>query len=123
MVWQASGVMVKAWCAPQLTVTEPLGEIEPPLPALAAMANVLTAKLAAIVWPAVTLVKVWLVTAPAETPSTITSAMVWQASGVIVKAWSEPQLTVTAPAGLMEPPAAALAVMVSVLIAKLAAMV
>ena len=53
-----SGVMVKVWFAPWFTVTVPLGEMVPLAPAVAAMVWVLMAKLAAMVWLAVTLVKV-----------------------------------------------------------------
>src|SRR5262249_57845393 len=66
---------------------------------------------------------VWLVTAPALAPSTSTSTTWCPASGVIVKLWSAPQLTPTDPLGLIVPFAPADAVIVNVLIAKLAAIV
>ncbi|TMG82452.1 MAG: hypothetical protein E6H78_14685 [Betaproteobacteria bacterium] len=66
--------MVNVWLATALTVTLPAGEILPLAPADAAMVNVLIAKLAAIVWLAMTLLKVYVDTAPTDTPSTRTSA-------------------------------------------------
>jgi hypothetical protein len=66
---------------------------------------------AAIVWVlAETGGKVYDATAPTDTPSTSTSAMVWHASGVIVKEGVEPGITGTVPAGSIAPPAPALAV-------------
>src|SRR5882672_11907026 len=112
MVWQASGVIVNAWFAPQPTATLPVGLMAPPAPAEAAIVYEIRLKLAVIVWFAPTFVNVWLPTAPTETPSTRTSAMVWHASGVIVNVWSSPQLTATLPLGLMAPPAPADAAMV-----------
>ena len=49
------------WLAPELTDTDPEGEMEPPVPADAVRAYVFTAfavKVAASVWLAVTLLKV-----------------------------------------------------------------
>jgi hypothetical protein len=70
------GVIVNVWLAPELTVTEPVGEIVPPAPADAAIVNVvvLAANEAAMVWFAVTLLNVNDVTVPCETPSTSTFA-------------------------------------------------
>ena len=65
---------VKVWLDPQFTTTAPDGEIVPlPLLAVAVMVKVLRTKLAAMVWFAVTLLKVKLVTAPTDDPSTSTS--------------------------------------------------
>src|SRR5438093_296845 len=115
--------MAKIWFDPQSTETEPAGDMEPWAPALAKIDFVSTAKLAAMVWLAVTFAKLYLLTGPTEAPSTSTSAMWWQAPGVIVKVWLEPQSTETEPDGETAPPAPALAVMVSTPTAKLAAMV
>src|SRR5262249_7395394 len=83
-----------------------------------------TAKLAAIVWFAVTLVNVYEPTAPTDEPSTVTSATWNPEFGVIVKAWFAPCATTTAPLGAIEPFAPALAVIVNVeLPAKLAVIV
>ena len=60
--------------APRLTVTVPLGLMEPLAPALAVTVKVSMAKVAAIVWLAVTFEKVYEVTAPTEVPSTVTFA-------------------------------------------------
>ena len=49
------------------------GDIVPPDPAEGVMVNVLIEKLADIVWFAVTLVNVYVDTAPTEEPSTDTS--------------------------------------------------
>jgi hypothetical protein len=68
------GVIVKVVLVPPLTTTDPLGDIEPFVPELAVMVKVLIAKLAAMVWFAVTLVKVKLPINPFDTPSTTTSA-------------------------------------------------
>ena len=66
--------MANAWLEPQFTDTAPLGEMAPFAPADAVIVSMSIAKLAAIVWLAVTLVNVWAVTGPTETPSTRTSA-------------------------------------------------
>ena len=50
-------MIVKPWPLPQLTVTGPLGVIEPFGPAEAVIVSRFTAKLAAIVWFTVTFVK------------------------------------------------------------------
>ena len=65
-------VIEKVWFEPPLTATAPEGDMEPPVPADALIVNVLTAKLADIVWLEVTLVKVYELTAPSEAPSTST---------------------------------------------------
>ena len=57
MWWQASGVMVKAWSDPQFIVTLP-GLIVPWAPWVTVIAWVSIAKLAAMVWFALTPVKV-----------------------------------------------------------------
>src|SRR5436853_657330 len=93
------------------------------MPAVALMVKVTVAKVAAMVGAAVTFVKLKLGTAPTEEPSTSTSAMVCVPSGVMVKPCAAPQFTGTDPAGVMEPPVPAEAVMVKVFTAKLAAMV
>ena len=49
---------MKVWFAPQPTATAPLGVIEPPVPAEAVIVKLLSAKLATMVWLAVTLVNV-----------------------------------------------------------------
>ena len=53
------------------------------------------AKLVAIVWLAVTLVKVYDVTAPTDVPSTVTSVSVYPAVGVIANESCAPAATVT----------------------------
>ena len=60
------------------------------------------------------------VTAPQMT--TLFTDLTFEDSAAIVKDWLDPQLTEIAPLGLIEPCAAAEAVMVSTSIAKLAAM-
>ena len=52
------GVIVKVWFDPPLTATAPEGDMEPPVPADALIVYVFTAKLADIVWFAVTLLNV-----------------------------------------------------------------
>src|SRR2546427_22891 len=95
MSWQASGVMVKVWPAPQFTATAPAGEMSPPVPAEAVMVKVLRTKLAEMGGVAVTPGKVWL----------------------------DPQSTATGPAGEIAPFWPADAAIVSTSTAKLAAMV
>jgi hypothetical protein len=68
-------------------------------PELAETANRSTAKLAASVWFAVTFVKVKVVTAPTELPSTSTSATWKCRAGVIEMASVAPGETVCAPEG------------------------
>src|SRR5438067_8564504 len=88
IVWQESGVMVKPLLAPQLTPTTPLGLIAPPAPAEALMVKLPEeVNVALMVWLASTLVKVYVPTAPCETPSTSTSVMLAHGPGVMVKAW------------------------------------
>jgi hypothetical protein len=95
-----------------------------PLPlALAVMVKGLTAKLAEMVWFAVTFEKLYVVTAPADTPSTSTVETWYPVEGVIVKVWFAPLFTETAPAGEMLPLPLALTVMVNGFAAKLAEMV
>jgi hypothetical protein len=48
-------VIEKVWLEPPLTATAPEGDMEPPVPADALIVKVLRAKLATIVWFAVTL--------------------------------------------------------------------
>src|SRR5437764_1165817 len=99
--------MVNVALLPQSTDTLPGGVIVPPAPAEAAIVYEIRLNEAAIVWSAVTFDSVWLAPVPTDTPSTSTSAMVWQASGVMVKVASSPQFTDTLPLGLIEPPAPA----------------
>jgi hypothetical protein len=66
--------MVKIWLPPELTVTLPLGEMEPLLPADAVMVYDRIAKEALIEWLEVTFWNVYDVMAPLDTPSTFTSA-------------------------------------------------
>src|SRR5439155_11419574 len=70
------------------------------------------AKLAAMVWFVVTLLNVYVVTAPTDTPSTTTSTRWKCRSGVVVKLRFVPSLTATAPLGEIVPPPVALAVIV-----------
>ena len=51
-------MIVKVWSLPAFTRTAPLGEIDPPEPAVAVIVKALTEKVAPIVWFAWTLVKV-----------------------------------------------------------------
>ena len=67
-------MIVKVWLAPELTDTAPLGVIDPLEPALAVTVKVSMAKVAAMVWLAVTFEKVYEATAPTEVPSTVTFA-------------------------------------------------
>src|SRR5207247_10425063 len=75
------------------------GEFVPLLPAEAVLVFVLTSNAAPIasLAPSPTLFRSEI--APCDTPSTSTSAMVWQASGEIVKLWFAPQFTDTLPEG------------------------
>src|SRR5205085_2182780 len=123
IVWHASAAIENDWLAPHVTATAPDGVIEPPAPALAVMVNDGVANVAAIVWLAVTFANVYAATAPTEPPSTVTSAIVWQASGAIVYACEPPHATGVAPAGAIEPPAPALAVRVNDGVANVAAIV
>ena len=78
------------------------------------MLVVLTLKLALIVWFAITLLKLYVVKAPTDTPSTRTYATWWPEFGVMVKDLFAPLLTETAPVGEIAPFASADAVMVKV---------
>ena len=69
------------------------------------------------------LVNVNVVVAPTGCPSTKTLAMWKPAFGVIVKAWLLPKLTLTSPFGLIEPPGPAEAVIMKVLMSKVAVIV
>src|SRR6185295_13001811 len=110
--------MVKVWLPPHGTVVAPFGLIEPLAPAEALMVyGPRAANVALIVWLACTLLKVKLVIAPCDTPSTSTLATAKQALGTMLKVWLAPQFTLTAPLGLIEPPAPAEALIVKVLIA------
>ena len=64
------------WFDPWLTDTDPLGEIVPPVPAEAVMVYVFTENVALIVWFAVTLLKLYELTAPTDAPSTRT-LVIW----------------------------------------------
>ena len=77
MLQPVVGLMLKLWLAPELTLTPPTGVIEPPEPAEAVMVKVemLTVKVALMEWFAVTLLKVYELTAPTEEPSTVTLLM------------------------------------------------
>src|ERR1051325_8132604 len=85
-----SGVMLKTSVPPNEAGTAPEGAIDPWGPALAKTVNEWSAKLASIVWFAVTFVKVYFGTAPTETLSPWTSVMKYPVSGVIVKLWLPP---------------------------------
>src|SRR5262249_31204052 len=69
-------------------------------------------KLAAMVWLAETPVKVKVGTAPTLEPSTRTSPMCEHGFAAIVKLWSAPAATLTAPLGAIDPFAPAEAVIV-----------
>ena len=75
-MYPKSAVKVNDWLAPAATVIAPAGDIFPPAPALAVIVYVVGAKLAVIVWAALTPVNVYELAAPTETPSTIT-AVIW----------------------------------------------
>src|SRR6185369_1073693 len=97
---------------PHVTCVSPDGVIDPFEPAIELIAEGgFSVKLAVIVWPAWTPVNVYVLTAPTETPSTTTSAIVSQPSGVMVNAWSEPQPGLTVPDGVIVPPVPAVATM------------
>src|SRR5207249_841609 len=89
----------------------------------AVIAYAMMLNVAEIVCVVVTLVNVKLEIAPCDTPSTFTSAIVWHPSGEIVNVWFEPQFTLTVPDGEMVPPVPADAVMLKVLMLKLAEIV
>ncbi len=72
---------------------------------------------------AVTLVKVYVVTAPTEVPSTSTLSIWYPDEGVMVNERLAPCVTLTLPEGLMVPLEEALTAMVYVLRAKVALMV
>ena len=63
------GVIVKVWLEPELTLTDPEGEIVPLAPALAVSVYVVTEKLAAIVCAAVTFENVYEVAGVTAVPS------------------------------------------------------
>jgi hypothetical protein len=69
-------------------------------------------KLALIVWLACTLLKVYVVTAPTDEPSTRTSDTLYPEFGVMVKVRLEPCDRITEPDGEMDPLLPADAVMV-----------
>src|SRR5207244_12370942 len=96
--------MLKFWLDPHTTFTAPAGCIDPPGPADAEIVYTMLAKAAVIVWLACTFVNVYDDTAPTLEPSTSTSAIVWQASGVMVNAALLPQAADTAPDGAIAPP-------------------
>jgi len=108
------GVMVNDWLAPEFTVTVPEGLIEPLLPALAVMVNVMGVNAALMVWSAVTLLNVKEVTAPWLAPSTVTLETTNPELGVMVNDWLAPEFTTILPDGLIDPLLPALAVMVCV---------
>jgi hypothetical protein len=61
---------------------------------------------------AVTLLKVYELTAPTVAPSTVTLLILYPLLGLIVKLLLAPALTLTEPDGEMDPPEPAVAVMV-----------
>jgi len=69
-------------------------------------------KLAEMLWLAVTLLNVYEVTAPFDTPSTVTLLIAYPDAGVMVNPLLVPEATLTLPDGEIDPPAPALAVMV-----------
>ena len=95
--------MLKAWLPPCATCTVPDGLMPPFAPADAVIVYAMGAKLAEIVCVAVTLEKVYVLTAPAEAPSTITPAIPKPAAGAIAKLLLAPRLKITVPLGLIEP--------------------
>src|SRR5258705_8783475 len=104
---QGLGVMVKAWLPPEGTTTAPLGLIVPPVPAEAVIVKLTAAKVAEIVWAAVTFVKLKEAIAPCETPSTSTLEMANPEFAAIMNPWLAPQFTTTEPDVVMAPPDAA----------------
>jgi hypothetical protein len=64
--------MEKVLFEPWLTDTAPDGEIVPPVPADAVIVYEIAEKVALMVWAAVTLLKVYELIAPWDTPSTVT---------------------------------------------------
>ena len=102
---------------------EPDGLIDPPEPAEAPIVYVAMLKLADIVCAAVTLLKVYELTAPTDAPSTRTFAMVYPVFAVMVKVLFAPWLTETEPEGEMVPPVPAEAVMVYEIAEKVALIV
>ena len=101
--------VARALGAPMVRLA-PFGAIEPLAPAEDVIVYEIELKLAEMVCVVVTFVNVNDATGPTDEPSTTTSAIVWQASGVIVKVWFDPSETGTTPLGLIAPPAPALAV-------------
>ena len=69
-------------------------------------------KLAEMLWAAVTLEKVYVLTAPTETPSTMIPSILKPLFGVTVKLWLPPSITEVLPLGEMLPPPPALALIV-----------
>jgi hypothetical protein len=72
MVYPVFASMVKVLFDPWLTEIAPDGEIVPPVPADAAIVYEIDEKVALMVWAAVTLLKVYELMAPWDTPSTVT---------------------------------------------------
>src|SRR5207244_5160998 len=109
--------------SPAFTVEAPGGAIEPLAPAVAVMMYVSIAKMASIVWFAWTGGNVNGLTAPCDTPSILTSTRWWSALAVIVYVGVSPSFTVVVPGGEIDPSPVAVAMMVYVLIAKVASIV
>src|SRR5512143_3686693 len=122
--YPAFGVMVNVLLVPPSAETVP-GDIVPFAPALAVMVyDGFASNVAAIVGLLVTFVKVYVPTAPTDTPSTWTSRIWCPAVGVMVWVWVVPLFKVVVPKGhVMFPPVPALTVMVNVFTLKYALMV
>src|SRR5512143_1347959 len=83
--YPAFGVKANVRLVPPSTDTFPDGDKAPFAPALAAMVyDGFASNVAAIVWLLVTFVKVYVATAPTDTPSTRTSMTWYPAVGVMV---------------------------------------
>ena len=93
-------------------MTVPLGVIAPLEPADELIVYVLAVNVAEMVWLEVTFVKVYVLTAPTELPSTSTLEIVYPVLAAMVNVWLDPPLTEIAPDGDSEPPVPAVAVMV-----------
>ncbi len=84
----------------------------PPADADAVIVRTSIEKYAAMVWFAVTPVKSYPATAPWFAPSTSTLSIWYPVFGEIVNDWFAPWVTFTAPDGVIDPPAEAVAVIV-----------
>jgi hypothetical protein len=93
-----------------LYIVAPSGVIDEWLSEEEVIVYVLTAKYTTMVWLADIFVKVYGLTIATDALSTIKEETEYPVCGVKLYAWSEPQMTLVTPEGVIEPPAPALEV-------------